>query len=122
MSQILVAADPNNPIAFSQGDDEVVLNLRCVDGNNVPIDISAATNFATQIMGPEGELVSIPTGQHAIVDGPNGEFSVTLTSDQTGGCATGQNKDIVTQVVDAGVTLYYHGSGILTVNAGAPTQ
>ena len=110
----------DNTIVFTQG-DLAVLNLQATDGDGNPIDISGST-FTTQIKGPNGVIVSFPNSQHAIVDGPNGFFSLTLQPNDTSSCGLGTNKDILTQIVSGGSPIYFRGQGILTVNPPVPLQ
>jgi hypothetical protein len=124
ITQATLSTQPNpcgaaQIIGFSQGDDQIVLNLVAQDGQGNPVDIAGAT-FETQILGFSRTVVVVPNGQHAIVDATTGKFQVTLTAAETAACSNGQGKDITTKIVIAGQTIYYHGFGILTVNAEAP--
>ena len=106
-------------IAFTQGDDAIIINLTAQDGSGNAIDISGAT-FETQILGASKSLVVIPNSQHTLVNASLGKFQFTMTAAQTLACAPGQTKDITTKIISGGKTIYYHGFGALSVYAEAP--
>jgi hypothetical protein len=106
-------------ISFTQG-DSAVLNLTATDGNGNPIDITGAT-FVTQIKGPSGSFItSFPNSQHSIVNGPLGQYQLSLATTDTPNCGIGSNKEIVTQMTNGLTVLYLHGPGLLTVNPPVP--
>ena len=107
-------------IAFTQG-DTATLQLTAQDGNGNPINISGAT-FTTYILGNEGIVATFPNSQHSIVSASNGQFTLALGTGDTTQCGSGNNKEILTKIVQGGSTVYYRGIGILTVYPPVPTQ
>lgn len=107
-------------IQFTQGDTAFML-LTAQDGDGNPIDISGGV-FTTLIKGPGGVIVSFPNSQHAIVDAPNGVYSLDLSQSDTASCDIGEDKDILTQIVQGSSAIYFRGIGILTVNPPVPLQ
>ena len=110
-------------IQFTQG-DTALLNLTAEDGEGAPIDLTGAV-FTTYIKGPNGVIASFPNDQHeANADQVThkGEFTLALTTDNTTACGTGPGKEILTQIVLGGETIYFHGVGILTVLPPVPVQ
>lgn len=107
-------------IQFTQG-DTAVLNLTAEDGEGNAVDITGAT-FTTLVRGPGGVTASFPNSQHAIVDAENGQFTLTLSANDTTACGAGSGKDVLTQLVQGGSSIYYRGIGILTVYPPVPVQ
>ena len=107
-------------IEFTEG-DSVVLNLTALDGSGNPINITGAT-FTTQIMGPANTPVSFDNSHHAVVGGPLGTFTLTLSTTETASIATGEQKEILTKIVVGGATSYVHGYKLLRVNPAVPIR
>lgn len=108
-------------ISFTQGDDGILLNMTATDGDGTLVDLTGAT-FVTQIKGPGADLVTIPNGQHTIKNQTThrGEYTITLLTANTSASGVGDYKDIVSKIVIAGVTVYYHGNGIVRVQPAPP--
>jgi hypothetical protein len=107
-------------IQFTQG-DTAVLTLTAKDGDGNPFNITGAT-FTTYIKGSNGVQNSFPTGQHTIVDAPNGIFTLSLSATDTPKCGLGPNKTVITKIVQGSSVVHFRGVGILTVNSAAPSQ
>lgn len=106
-------------IQFSQGDN-AILQLTAQDGNGNPIDLTGAS-FSTQICEQNGSgLATFGNSQHTIIDAVNGRYTLTLSQSDTLSCGIGPNKDIVTQITQSGLPIYFHGNGILQVLANVP--
>ena len=108
------------PFDVVQG-DTVLFYLTAVDGDGNPVDITAAT-FTTNIKGPNGSIESFPTGQHAVVDGPSGTFTLALSSDDSLSLGLGEHKEIVTQMLISTSTYYFRGINLLSVYDADPAQ
>ncbi len=111
-------------ITFTQGDNNVVLNLTATDGNGNPINITGAS-FSTQILGPNNVgPVTFGNSQHALVSGPAGTFTLTLANNggDTASCGIGENKDILTTVTLSSSVINLLGRGILAVRPPVPLQ
>lgn len=103
-------------IRFTQG-DTVVLNLTANDGNGNPITLTGAT-FTTYIRGANGVNITFPNSQHtANADQVNfkGQFTLSLSSTDTGNIPIGINKEIVTVITLSASPVAYRGPNILTV-------
>ena len=110
-----------NTIQFTQG-ATAVLNLFATNGNGDPVDLTGAV-FTTQVKGPNGEIATFDNSQHAIVgSAANGNFTLTLSTDDTAECGLGRNKDIITKVVQGASINYYRGISILEVFPPEPNQ
>jgi len=110
-----------NPFTFSQG-DQTTLALIAIDDEGTPVDITGAT-FSTQIQGPNGVgPVTFPDGQHAITDAALGEFTLSLSTTDTGNCGLGPHKEILTEITIGGAPQYYRGMNLLTVYPATPFQ
>lgn len=110
-------------LKFTQG-DTAVLNLTAKTSASIPFDLTGAT-LTSYIKGPNGDTVSFPNGQHTIDPDQvtnKGKYTLALTSDNTLSVGEGDNKAVITKVVQSGNTLYFHGTGILTVLANTPLQ
>ncbi len=107
-------------ISFTQG-DTAILNLTATDGSGNPFDITAAV-FTSYIKGSNGVIVTFPNAQHAIVTAASGTYTLTLSTADTANCGLGMNKEILTQIVQGGSTIFFRGINILTVNPPVPLQ
>ncbi len=109
-------------ISFTQG-DTAILNLTANTGTcpPTPMNITGAT-FTTYILGAAGVVEEFDNSQHAIVDAAEGTFTLTLSAEDTAECGIGFEKDIITEVVQGGSTVYLHGIGILNVLSATPTR
>jgi hypothetical protein len=108
----------NGPVILTQG-DEIVLTL-WAGSNEQAFDVTSAT-FSTQILGPQGVPVVFGNDQHAVIDGPDGEFTLSLAETDTANLAIGEAKDIVTQITDSSNNVaYFWAKGILTVRPPFP--
>ena len=107
-------------ISFTQG-DTAVLNLTATDGNGNPIDLTSAV-FTTYILGPGGVIASFPNGQHTIVSASAGTFTLSLGFADTDQCGVGNNKQILTKIVQGSSIVYLRGVNILNVNPPVPLQ
>lgn len=120
----MLLTSPNLPLVFSQNDN-VVLTLIATDTQGNPVTLTGAT-FSTQILGPNNTgAVTFPNAQHtANADQVNfkGYFTLTLGTADTGACAIGENKDIVTAITISGNVASYQGLSILEVLPNVPTQ
>lgn len=110
---------------FTQGDDNVTLGpMTCEDGFGNPIDLTGAT-LTTTIRGKAGAIVTIPNGSHTISNQSTnkGQFTINLTSTYSSACAEGSGKDVITEVVVGGSTIYFRllpSGQDLTVYAAVP--
>jgi hypothetical protein len=108
-------------IKITQG-DTAVLNFTATDGQGAPIDLTGAS-FTTTMVGLDGAIVSFPNNQHvANPDQVNfrGQFTLTLSIDDTMQLRPNNFKDVVTQIVQSASTIYYHGNNILSVLVPIP--
>lgn len=111
-------------IIFTQGDDNINLTMYFTDSTGAKINLSGAA-FETRFKGIGGRDVVIPNGQHTPdVDQVNniGKCVINLLQANTQACEPGDTKDIVTKVVQSGVTLYYHGKGLAQVLPKSPQE
>ena len=111
-------------ITFTQGDNNVVINLTALDGSGNPINLTGAS-FSTQILGPNPVgPVTFGNSQHAIVSAPMGTFTLTLANGgaDTASCGVGANKDLLTKITISGAVIYYRAKSILTVYSPVPAQ
>lgn len=113
---------PNQlPLEFTQG-DTAALQLVALDDEGNPIDVTLAT-FSTQILGPNGENpAQFGNSQHTVTDGPNGRFTLGLSTTDTPTCGLGEHKQILTQLTIDVVVETCRGINILTVYPEEPTQ
>lgn len=119
-------ADICNPgdtiVAFTQGDD-VVLNLRARQGDGSYVDLTGAT-FSTTMRGIDNIDVTFANAKHTADPDQvtnKGRFTLTLNPTDTDSVKIGMNNEIVTKVVIASKTVYFHGRDILTVLSKEPT-
>lgn len=120
----LGAAAQFEDITVSQGDTADLQLLATLGNNEVPFDLSAAS-LTTYIRGPIGTVVSFPNSQHTIAPDQianRGQFLLSLSSDDTESLDLGPYREIITEVVQAGSTIYFHGFGILNVLPNVPVQ
>lgn len=121
---LLVNANPiNQPIEFTQGEG-ITLTLLATDDQGNPVNLTGGT-FSTQILGPNSVgPITFPDVQHqALNQNTNpGQFTLTLSSTDTGNCGEGANKQIITQVNLNGVISYFRGNNLLTVYPAVPLQ
>jgi hypothetical protein len=112
----------DDKIIFTQGDDQITITMQLKDENNAGISLTGAT-FETKIKGAVQTFVTIPNDQHTADPDQTtnkGKFTMTMTAAQTGACKPGDTKEIVTKVVQSGVTIYYHGRDLLQVLPKTP--
>lgn len=113
----------NDPINFTQG-DSIVLNLLALDNEGDPVDLTGAS-LTTQMLGANivGPVIFGPS-QHNLADQSTnpGEFTLTLSTDDTVSVGLGEHKQILTQSAIAGAVTYFHGNNILTVYPPVPLQ
>lgn len=110
-------------LAFTQG-DSVVFNLIAEDGDGNPIDLTGAV-FTSYIRGPIGSVVSFPNAQHtANPDQVNftGQFTLALTTTNTSGLEIGNNRQLLTKIVQSPGVTYFHGINLLNILAPVPIQ
>ena len=107
-------------ITFTQGDN-AVLNLTATDGSGNPVNLTGAS-FTTLIKAQNTVVVSFPNSQHSIVSAVNGTYTLTLSAMDTASCGLGGNKEIITAIVQAGATVYFHGPNMLSVLPPVPLQ
>lgn len=119
--------DNQNIIQFTQGDNNVVLNLTAQDGLGNPVNLTGAS-FSTQVLGPNGgSIATFPNGQHVANPdqvGNPGKFTLTLANSgaDTAACGVGYGKQILTTITIGGAIVTYRGVGILNVFPPTPTQ
>ena len=112
----------DNGIYFSQGDNNITLNLIAASAEGSPVDLTGAS-LTSLMIGPAGTFVSIPNSQHTVnPDQLNykGYYTITLLAANTAATMYGQNKDLTTQSTQGTVTVSYQGKGILTVYPNVP--
>ncbi len=108
-------------ITFTQGDN-AILNLTAQDGNGNPINLTGAS-FSSQILGANGAgVVTFGNSQHTVIDVTAGTFQLTLSPTDTAACGLGDNKEIVTTIVQSSLPVAYHGVAILKVLPAVPLQ
>lgn len=110
-------------INFTQGDTPL-LTLTATGGNGLGIDLTGAT-LTTQFKTAGGQMVTADNSQHtADADQVNnkGLFTLQLTAAQTVAIGASIGKDIVTEIVNGGSTIFVHGAGILTVQKNKPSN
>lgn len=109
-------------LRITQGDGSVVFNFTAVN-NLIPVNLTGAT-FQTTIKGPSAVNITFPNSQHtANPDQVNhtGQFTLTLAPGDTNRLALSPpNHEVVTKIVISGVTIYFHGMDILTVQPNVP--
>lgn len=108
-------------VQITQGDN-VSLILTAVDGNGIPVDLTGAT-FVSTMSAPLGEYVQIPTDQHvANPDQVNfkGQFTLTLTIDNTMAISAGLHKELLTSITSGGATVYFRGFNLMNVYSAVP--
>lgn len=112
------------PIQFTQG-DSAVLNLTATDGDGNPIDLTGAT-FQTLVNGiNNGTPVVFPNSQHEANSDQvsnTGQYTLTLSEDDTASCGLGSHKEILTQITIGGNSVYYRGFNTLQVYAPVPFE
>ena len=111
-------------IKFTQGDDNVVLDLTAALENGLRPDLTGAV-FSTQVLGVNGVAITYPDGQHTADPDQvanRGKYTLTLAASDTSAIPAGTNKEIVTQISVGGQIIYYHGPGILTVLTSKPIK
>lgn len=111
-------------ITISQGDTAELELLATTGPDEIPFDLTGAT-LTTFIRGPIGAVVSFPNSQHTINSNQStnrGQFSLSLSSDDTEELAIGPYREIITEVVQSSSTIYFHGFGVLTVLPNVPVQ
>lgn len=112
------------PIFLTQG-DVATLQLKAVDVNAMPIDLSGAT-FTTSINGENGQPVQMfSNDQHTInPDQVNfrGQFSLALSSEDTNALGLGQHKEVVTVIAIGSTTVSFRGFNILAVLPPVPME
>lgn len=120
---MLLVAQNNLPIEFTQGDN-VTLQLLATDDQGNPQNLTGAS-LSTQILGANivGPVV-FPNSQHTLGNQSTnpGTFSLALANTDTPNCGLGSNKQIITTATISGVVTNYRGVNILTVYAPVPLQ
>ena len=121
---MLLNSQNNLPIAFTQGDD-TTLELIVTDDQGSPVDLTGAS-LSTQILGPNGVgPVTFPNSQHTIDPDQltnRGKFSLALSADDTISCGEGSAKQIITESIISGASVFYRGVNLLTVYPNVPLQ
>lgn len=121
---MLLNSQDNHPITFTQGDVTTLLLLATDDQGN-PVDLTGAT-LSTQILGPNAiGPVTFPNSQHSIAPDQvtnRGQFSLALSADDTASCGEGTAKQIITESIITGASVYYRGVDLLTVYPNVPLQ
>lgn len=107
-------------LMITQG-DTVTFNFTAKNAG-LPVDLTGAV-FTTTIRGPGGVVRTFPNGQHTA--NPNqtahkGEFTLALTALDTASLVVASGLEILTKIVIGSATVYFHGDGILTVQANVP--
>ncbi len=127
MKRVILKKDSTDPsdtvITISQGDTPTFQFL-AQNGQQRNIDLTGAA-FTTSIIGELGDLVTIPDAQHtANADqvGHRGEYTMDVTAVQSSSMVIGENKEIVTRVVQGSSIVFLHGVNILTVLPNVPIQ
>lgn len=110
-------------LSFTQGDD-VVLALRLVGDDGLPVVLHEDATLTTVIAGPNGELpVAFGPDFHSVEDQGVGCFLLTLETDDTDEIGLGVGKCIFTEVTDEdGLLSTYRGVNILNVYSAVPPQ
>jgi len=116
-----LAPSPQPQVAFTQGDTPT-LKLIALDPNGNPVNLAGAT-LSSEIGGELGAVNTFGNGQHTILDQTlyTGQFLLVLSSTDSGNCALGNNKDILTTYSLGGTIIQLHGMGILNVLSNEPS-
>lgn len=121
---MLLNSQNNQKIEFTQGDVTTLL-LIATDESGNPVDLTGAS-LSTQILGPNGVgPVTFPNSQHTIAPDQvanRGKFTLDLSSEDTASCGDDTAKQIITESLIAGDSVYYRGINLLTVNVNVPIQ
>lgn len=107
-------------LKITQG-DTVVFNLKAVNAG-VAVDLTGAV-FTTTIRGPSGVIRSFPNSQHTAAPDQTanrGKFTLQLSADDTSSLLVWPTLEVLTKIVIGGSTVYFHGPGILDVQASVP--
>lgn len=108
-------------IQFTQG-DTATLSLTATDGHGVPVDLTAAT-FTTSFRGEDGSVISFPNSQHTVNPDQvlyRGQYTLALSSSDTMSIPIGQNKEIISKIVQGMSVIYYHGPSMVNVLQNIP--
>lgn len=112
-----------NTITISNG-DIATFDLTATLGDGLPYDLTGGV-LTTFIRGINGTVVEIPNAQHTIdPDQINntGNFLIAINAYDSELFADGTDREIITKVVQASTTTFFHGQNILTVLPNVPVQ
>lgn len=113
----------SNMIQFTAG-DSANLVFTAEDGDGNPVNLTGAV-FTTFFRIANGLTVQFDNSQHtANPDQINfpGQYTLALAVSDTAPIPPGDNKEVITEVVQGGSTIYYHGPNILNVLSPIPRK
>lgn len=84
-------------IEITQGESAVLQLTATIDEDETPLDLTGAS-FSSQVLGPNGKVVTFANAKHAIVSAAAGTFTLTLDTSDTALIDVGRDKELVVSI------------------------